>query len=127
LFLGVYTSFFCSTARSCWYAFAGNLKSRPDQAGESRERITPIFFPGSVVLGFDNDHAVRGYALVVHSQQTLLDCIGQRRRFYVKAQMNSRGNLVYILATGTLGTNCRDVDLILTNADLVADFNHTTL
>lgn len=69
-----------------------------------------ILFPVAEFLGLDYQYTFLGQALVGHSQEFFLDMMWYGRTMNIKAQMDSRGNLVDVLATGTLGANGLYVD-----------------
>lgn len=98
--------FGCS-ARRWQYRDAGN------DFIESAHGLFFVLWLAAVGLRLDNENAVPRDALVIQTEQPLLDVIRQRRCPDVKAQMDGTRYLVDILAAGALCANGADVEFVV--------------
>lgn len=61
-------------------------------------------------LRLDDDHAIFGHALILQVEQPFFQYFRQRRRVYIKTQMNRARYLVYMLPARALCTDGGQVD-----------------
>ncbi len=94
-----------------FFSFFGRDADRCNQADQPLQGIGSILFLTFILLGFYNDNTLIGDPMIMQLQQPNFIC-GWHTGFYnIKSKMNCSRDFVYMLPTGALRANGRQVNV----------------
>ena len=106
-------------------ALSRNRQNAPNKVGEPQQRILPVFLLRPKPLRLQDHDTVSGYAVVIEGKQPGLIDIGQRRSFDIESEVNACRYLIDVLPSGALGSDSRQLYLIIGYLDAIIDYDHT--
>ena len=110
----VHSSFFCGRGRATRFSsFPGDYRLS-DQVNKSLYGFFFILFLAAVILCLDNYMPIPCQSVITQGEQSLLIHFGKGGVVDIKAEMNGAGHLIYILPTGTLGTDWCQFNFMVT-------------
>src|SRR5690606_28372722 len=84
-----------------------------DQLHQPGNRVVPVLFLGPMALGLDHYYPILADTVIPVLQQARLAVLRQARGTDIEAQMDGAGDLVDVLASGPLGTDGHELQLLL--------------